>query len=290
MITSPWPASVLGCQPLRPKLPVPEAPSKPQQSGGSADRFQWSSTAGVAGAGPGRVDALGAGDHTDAVCYNTGVPWSTGTPYEDSIFFLQCAVTDGQIYQAVSGFLRGAGSNFAGGSSAVWGQLRDPGSGEPFLRLFVQNTQAGSNSATFSLSANTWYEGATRMTLSSATLGHIGVYLYSRGSDGTAARSLVQSIELTGQTITPTGGSTKRDSGALSAEATILVTKLFLSTILPCSPNLPPSRSSRAGSPGWPSSAVAAVDQRLTHPQSSGLVANLQAGRVAAPGPLRFRP
>lgn len=180
------------------------------QNNGSSDGFSYTSSAGVA-ATSGRIDAIGAGNHTDSVYYsgtNSVTSWTSGINYKTSLFFLQGTVTDGQIYQVTNGFLRSTGSNFGGGGSGIWGQLRDSGAGDPFLRLFNQATQVGANSATFALSSNTWYELETCLTLSSATSGDIAVYLYSRGSDGTAARTLVQSLSATAITIGNNGFNT----------------------------------------------------------------------------------
>ena len=174
------------------------------QNNGSSDGFSHSTSNGVA-ATAGRINAIGASNHTDSVYYsgtNSVTTWTAGITYKTSLFFLQGTVTDGQIYQVTNGFLRSTGSNFSGGGSGIWGQLRDnSGAGNPFLRLFNQGTQVGANSATFTLSADTWYELETTMTLTSASSGALAVKLYARGPDGTSVRTLVQSISAPAVTI-----------------------------------------------------------------------------------------
>ncbi len=170
--------------------------------------FQWSNSIGVGGVS-GRIDSIsGSQNHVNNVRYvgsGAAVTWTAGQQYGTSIFFLPGTIATGNVFQVQNGFLRSDGSQFGGGGSSVWGQVRQDSSGSPFLRLFQHQTQVGSNSATFTLSNALWYELETTMTLTSATLGDISVSLYSRGTDGTAARTLVQSISATSVTIGNSG-------------------------------------------------------------------------------------
>lgn len=180
------------------------------QSDSSTAGFQWSSSSGVGGV-EGRINAVGTATHTGNAYYSgagAAITWSTGQQYGTSVFFLPGTLSSGNIFRVQTGFLRSTGSNFnSGGGSAVWGQLRQDGSGSPFLRLFQRNTQVGSSSGTFTLSNSLWYELETTMTLASATEGDLSVNLFSRGADGTAARTLVQSISASAVTIGNNGFS-----------------------------------------------------------------------------------
>ena len=177
------------------------------QSDSGTGGFEWSSTTGVGGA-EGRINAIGTGTHTGNVYFSgsgAAITWSTGQQYGTSILFQAGTVATGNVFQAQTGFIRSTGSNFnSGGGSAAWGQIRQNSSGNPFLRLFQQNSQVGgstNNSATFTLSSSLWYELETTMTLASATVGDLSVSLYSRGADGTGSRTLVESISATAVTI-----------------------------------------------------------------------------------------
>jgi len=180
------------------------------QSASSIAGFDYSSTAGVGGVGPGRVNATGAATHTGTADYvgaGAAITWAAGQEYGVSILFTGTFGT-GNINQVTTGAIRSIGSNFAGGGSGLWGQLRQNGSGDPFLRMFQQNTQVGANSDSFTLTSGTWYEIETRFTLTNATTAAtFGVYLFDRGTDGTAARSLVESVTATNVAIGNNGFS-----------------------------------------------------------------------------------
>ena len=178
------------------------------QTSGGMDGLSWSSDAGVGGV-DGRIN-VGSGSqwHNNAVYYSgagSAITWETDLVYGASIKFLPGTIS-GDISHVTTGFIRSTGSNFLGGGSGVWGQLRNDDGGT-YLRLFQQNTQVGSNSDTFTLSNTLWYELETSMTLSSATQGELSVSLYSRGTDGTAERTLVESIFATDVTIGSNGFS-----------------------------------------------------------------------------------
>jgi hypothetical protein len=180
-----------------------------QTAGGGSDGFQWSSTAGVGGVS-GRIDAIDSANHTDAVYYGGSgfaVTWAAGQEYAVSTLFTGTFGT-GNINQVTTGALRSTGSNFSGGGSGVWGQLRQDSTGNPFLRLYQQNNLVGSASASFELTSGNWYELETRFSLTNdTTAATLGVYLYDRGTDGTDARSLVESVSATNVTITNGGFS-----------------------------------------------------------------------------------
>jgi hypothetical protein len=182
-----------------------------QTAGGGSDGFQWSSTAGVGGVA-GRIDAItGPQNNTDAVFYSgTGfaITWAANQEYAVSTLFTGTFGT-GNINEVTTGALRSTGSNFfSGGGSGVWGQMRQDSTGNPFLRLYQQNNLVGSPSASFTLTSGNWYELETRFSLTNATTAAtLGVYLYDRGTDGTDARTLVESISATNVTITNSGFS-----------------------------------------------------------------------------------
>jgi hypothetical protein len=190
------------------------------QSGSSADGFSYSLNAGVGGSA-GRINAVTASqNHGDSVYYSgTGaaIIRSFDQEYAVSIFFLPGTVSTSNVAQVTTGLLRSTGSNFGGGGSGVWGQFRQSNGGDSFLRLYNQNVQVGSNSAGFTLSNTLWYELETRVDLSSATNATtLGTYLYSRGADGTGARTLVSSVSATSVTIGNNGFNAATFYGAFA--------------------------------------------------------------------------
>ncbi len=180
------------------------------QNSSSIAGFSYSSSAGVGGVGPGRINTTGTATHTGTADYvgaGAAITWAAGQEYGVSILFTGTFGT-ANINQVTTGAIRSIGSNFQGGGSGVWGQMRQNSSGDPFLRLYQQNTQVGSNSAAFTLTSGNWYELETRFSLTNATTAAtLGVYLYDRGTDGTAARSLVQSVSATSVAIGNSGFS-----------------------------------------------------------------------------------
>lgn len=177
-----------------------------------SDGLVWSSANGVANVS-GRINAFGAGNHFDSVFYNpTGgssgnITWTTGTTYSASIFFLSGTAATGNVFQVMSGFIRSTGSNFDVSGSSLYGQVRQDSSGNPYLRIRTATTNLATSS-TFTLTSNLWYELETTMNLSSGTTGDFGVFLYTRGTDGTDPRTLVTSVTVTGGTLSGTGFNT----------------------------------------------------------------------------------
>ena len=179
-----------------------------QTAGSGTDGMSWSADDGVGGVS-GRIN-LGSASmyHMNLVYYSgdgAAITWDENEPYAASIFFLPGTISS-DISHVFSGFLRSNGSNFEGGGSGVWGRMRNDGNGT-YLGLYQQGTQVGSNSDTFTLSNTLWYELETTMTLANATTGDLAVNLYSRGADGTAARTLVESISAESVTIGNNGFS-----------------------------------------------------------------------------------
>jgi hypothetical protein len=180
----------------------------PQTSGSGTAGMTWSADNGVGGV-PGRINAGSASlNHMSLVYYSgdgAAITWETATPYTASISFLPGTIS-GDISHVFSGFIRSTGSNFETGGSSVAGRMRNDGSGT-YLTLYQQGSVVGSNSETFTLSNTLWYELETVMTLASATQGDLAVNLYSRGADGTAERTLIESISAANVTIGNSGFS-----------------------------------------------------------------------------------
>lgn len=186
----------------------------------TADGLSWDPAAGVNGVS-GRINAA-AGPltepnplyHTNGVIYlGTGAEMTKNTTdtFTASVLFLTNEELLPNIAHATTGFLRSTGSAFntGAGGCAVWGTVRQTSSGSgAVLRLYRTGGQIGADSDYLILQPNTWYEVETTMQLASdALLDDLTVAVYSRGADGTAARSLVLAMSAASVAL-PNGGFT----------------------------------------------------------------------------------
>jgi hypothetical protein len=162
---------------------------------GSDDGLSWSNSAGVASVA-GRIDTIGASNHNDNVFANTTITKNLTDTFSASVMFRTGSAISNDIAQVQTGFIRSTGSSFNefSGGYAYWGQLRNDGNGT-YLRAIQNGSGVLDSSATFALTADSWYELRSSFKLQSDDLADaLTVEIFALGADGTSPATLVQSL------------------------------------------------------------------------------------------------